>query len=84
MYKDVKEYWKEHLRKNILKIQAGRQTNRKLRNGAFKHTLELRIVVRTGNLWENARKYIWRNLGQDMWTRKDGSTLTLDRIHVKF
>ena len=72
-----------HLTENILKISAGQQTNRKFRTGLFKHTLELRILVKTGKLWESPRSYIWKNLEQDMRTKRNGTKLKLVKIHVR-
>ena len=74
---------KNHLRENILKLDAGQQSSRKCRSGLFRHTVDLKILVKTENLWENARSYIWRNLGQNEWKKGNGATLTIDRIHVK-
>ena len=73
----------KHLTENISKLEAGQRTCRKMRTGVNRHTLELRIVVKTAKLWENPRSYIWRNLGQDLWTKKNGTELKLTRIHVK-
>ena len=72
-----------HLKENISRIEAGQQTNRQFRNGCYKHTLDLRIFVKTRKLWENARSYIWRNLGQNEWAKRNGESVKLVRIHVK-
>ena len=74
---------KNHLKENILKLEEGQETNRRNKQGLFKHTLELRILVNTEKLWESARTYIWRNLGQNEWRKPNGAKLSLVRIHVK-
>ena len=48
-----------------------------------RHTLKLRILVRTANMWEKLKSYIWRNLGHELWTKKNVTELQLTRIHVK-
>ena len=73
---------KTHLKENILKLKEGQQTNRRIKQGLFKHTLELRILVKTEKLWESARTYIWRNLGQNEWRKPNGAKLSIVRIHV--
>jgi hypothetical protein len=73
----------KHLTENISKLDAGQKTSRKFRTGLNKHTLELKIVVKTEKLWESPRTYIWRNLGQDLWTKRNGTELKLTRIHVE-
>ena len=45
---------KNHLRENILKLDAGQQTSRKCGSGCFRHTVDLKILMKTDNLWENA------------------------------
>ena len=74
----------KHLNENISTIEALQQSNRKLRTGQFKHSLEIKLTVKTARLWENARSYIWRNLGQNIWTKRDGEKLSFAKIHVKY
>ena len=46
----------QHLKENILNVEAINQTNRKCRGGQFKHTLEIKMLVKTGKLWVNPRQ----------------------------
>jgi hypothetical protein len=48
-----------------------------------KGNLELKILVRTEKLWESARTYIWRNLGQNKLRKPNEAKLSIVRIHVK-
>ena len=72
-----------HMKENILKIENQHQTNRKFRGNLFKHTLELKMTVKSAKLWESPKQYIWRNLGQKLWNKSDGTELSLVRIHMK-
>ena len=73
---------KDHLIKNIADAQVTHLSSREFRNQKYKHTVGVRIIVKTGNLWEGARSYIWRHLGGDnAWTRGDGTRITLVKIH---
>ena len=73
---------KDHLIKNIADAQVTHLSSREFRNQKYKHTVGVRIIVQTGNLWEGARSYIWRHLGGDnAWTRGDGTRITLVKIH---
>ena len=75
---------KDHLVKNIADAQAKHLTTREFRQSKFKHTLEVKIIVRTANLWEGARNYIWRHLGSgNSWICGNGSKITLVQIHKK-
>ena len=74
---------KEHLRKNIPNViflnSASSQSSERL----FKHIVKIEIIVNTECLWESPRSYIWRNIGQDTWTRGNGTAINLIRIHQK-
>ena len=74
---------KNHLKENILKLKEGQEKNRRIKQGLFKRTLKLNILVNTETLWEIARTYIWRNLGQNEWRKPNGAKLSIVRIHVK-
>ena len=76
-------FGQNHLKGNISKLEFGQHFSRKFGQTDFKHSIELRIIVRTHNLWENARSYIWKHLGQFEWSTKDGAKVMLNRIHVK-
>ena len=72
----------KHLQQNILRLEFGRQQS-DVRNNRFKHTLELRLFVSTQNLWEGPRSYIWKHMGQNEWSKENGSRVVFNRIHVK-
>ena len=49
----------------------------------FKHIVQFRIYLKTVNLWENARSYLWKHLGRDRWDRSNGTIISVHRIHQK-
>ena len=71
-----------HLKENFAKLEYG-QFYIIAHGNRYKHTLEFKIFVKTRNLWEGSRSYIWKHFGRDEWTRHDGSKVTFNRIHVK-
>ena len=65
----------KHLQNNIAKIDFQVITNT---------LVAVKIHVKTSNLWENARPYIWKHLGgENYWTRGNGTKVQLVKIHVK-
>ena len=75
---------KDHLVKNISAAQACHVSSREFRNSKFKHTLDVKIFVKTANLWEGARNFIWLHLGSgNIWSRGNGLKITLVKIHQK-
>ena len=72
-----------HMKENIRKLEYGKYYSSKSRTQRFKHTLEIKLVFKTKKLWENARSYIWRHFGQQEWESKNGTKLTINRIHMK-
>ena len=54
-----------HLQQNVVKLEFRRQEVRNLRNGKFKHMLELRLFVAPNNLWKGPRSYILKHLGEN-------------------
>ena len=74
---------KEHLHRNIVDVQCCRSSSRELSNQTFKHTVEILIKVKTEGLWESPRSYLWKHLGQEGWTRRNGTSISLTRIHQK-
>ena len=72
-----------HMKENILKLEYGEYFSKKSRNQSFSHTIEIKLLVSTKKLWENARSYIWRHFGQSEWENNDGTKLTVNRIHMK-
>ena len=75
---------KEHLRSNIQNIEYTHVSSREFRNNRFKHIVALKIFVKTPALWETPRSYIWRHIGNDTWTRGNGSSINIVKIHQKF
>ena len=73
---------KEHLASNIVNIEYSYLSTREFRQ-KFKHTVGLAIFVKTRNLWEGARSYIFRHIGRDTWTLRNGSEVNILRIHHK-
>ena len=73
---------KEHLASNIVNIEYSYLSTREFRQ-KFKHTVGLAIFVKTCNLWEGARSYIFRHIGRDIWTLRNGSEVNILRIHQK-
>ena len=74
---------KEHLQRNIERIEYGEISSRETSGGKNKHVVDLRIMVKTANLWESARSYLWKHIGQDAWYRGNGSVINLIKIHQK-
>ena len=73
---------KEHLANNIANIEYASLSSREFRKN-FKHTVGLAISVRSSNLWEGARSYIWKHIGRDTWTLRNGAEVNIVRIHQK-
>ena len=74
---------KEHLQKNVENITFCSTKSSEMCGGVCKHFVNIELAVKTKNLWETPRSYIWRNIGQDSWNRGNGSIITLTRIHQK-
>ena len=74
----------DHMKQNLKSKEFGRYITRRSDDGVnFTHTLDLKLFVATERLWETARSYIWRHMGQYTWTLHDGTQVTMNRIHVK-
>ena len=73
---------KDHLINNIANIEYSHLSTKELR-GKFKHTVGLVIFVKTCNLWEGARNYLWKHIGRDTWTLRNGTEINIVRIHQK-
>ena len=74
----------EHLKLNVKNVDFGDyRTYRSSTNDRYDHSLWVILTVSTIKLWENARSYIWKHLGQNEWKIGDGTQLTMNRIHVK-
>ena len=74
---------KEHLENNIQNIEWKHLSTREFRANRFKHTAEVILHVKTASLWEGARAYINKHLGDETWTRSNGTVISLARIHQK-
>ena len=74
----------DHLKQNIQKIEFGAcRTYVDKEKNAFNHSLAIKLFVDSSQLWQGARSYVWKFLGQDEWKKNDGTVLTVNRIHVK-
>ena len=76
-------YREKHLKENISSVQFEEYISRENRNGRFKHYVEMRLSVRTSNLWDGPRSYVYRHFGQTEWSKGNGVKVTVNRIHVK-
>ena len=74
---------KDHLARNVNDIQYSVLSSREFGDRKFKHTAQVMINMKTADLWEGARGYIWKHLGLDTWTRGNGTRIALVRIHQK-
>ena len=74
---------KEHLNQNIISVDLGSVQSFKENSSKFEHKVQLMVHVKTINLWENSRSYIYHHSGKDIWTLRDGTEVSLRRIHQK-
>ena len=74
---------KEHLKRNICKVETSYISSREFRNIIYTHSMSVRLSGLTGGLWEGTRSYVWRHLGNDVWTRGNNTKIRLVRIQVK-
>ena len=74
---------KAHLRDNIVNIDCGFAKSCASKNSLFIHELPVVLSVKTSRLWQSPRSYIWKHLGNSIWSIQDGVKVTLDRIHQK-
>ena len=74
---------KNHLARNVNDVLYSILPSTEFGNQTFKHTVQVQINVKTANLWEGARGYIWKHLGSDTWTRGNGTRIGLVRILQK-
>ena len=74
---------KEHLENNVENIEWKHLSSREFRDNRFKHTFEIVIHVKTANLWEGARAYLWKHIGGETWTRGNGTVISLAKMHQK-
>ena len=74
---------KDHLCRNISYLNYGNLRAFRLDNGNYEHSVQIEIDVKTSNLWESARSYIFHHLGRDVWTLNDDARISMIRIHQK-
>ena len=72
----------QHLKENIRELEYGQHFSQEFGRNDFKHTIELRIVIKTEKLWESPRSYLWKFLGQYEWTKGDGTKVLMNKIDV--
>ena len=75
---------KEQAKENINKISVGNIFNQQSRNFKFNHRVWIMLHVKTSNLQEMAKRYIWRNFGTSKWYLQDGTRLSFTKIHQKW
>ena len=61
---------KEHMKKNIENIEYSLLSSRNSEGDLFRHTVSLKVFVKTVNLWETPRSYIFRHVGQDAFSEE--------------
>ena len=69
-------YREKHLKENISLVQFEEYISREKGNGRFKHSIEMRLIVRTSKLWEGPRSYVYRHVGQTDWSTGNGVKVT--------
>ena len=74
---------KDHLSHNIISVDRGSIQSYNEMGDKFEHKVQIMIHVKTANLWESSRSYIYHHLGKDMWNLQDGTEFSLRRIHQK-
>ena len=74
---------KEHLNRNIVSLNLGQVQSYRQQDGTYEHLLQIMIHVNTASLWESSRSYIFHHLGRDIWNLRDGTEISLKRIHQK-
>ena len=74
---------KEQAKENINKISVGNIFNQQSRNFKFNHRVEIILHVKTSNLREMAKRYIWRHIGTSRWNLNDGTRVSFTKIHQK-
>ena len=74
---------KEHLNRNIISVNVGSIQSYGVHGGKFEHSIQIMINVSTGTLWEGSRSYLYHHLGRDVWNLRDGTQISLKRIHQK-
>ena len=58
---------KDHLQRNNEIFKFGNISNWEFGNGRYKHKIQVIIQVKTAQLWESARSYLWKHLGTSTW-----------------
>ena len=76
----------DHLKRNLRNVEFGKCNTYRSNCGngqLFDHIVDVKFEVDPSRLWENARSYTWKHLGQYEWKLADGTLVTFNRIHVK-
>ena len=72
-----------HMRSNLSAVNIIHVSSRVFRSNLFTHTVNVVMSVKTSALWDSPRQYIWKYLGQDESTWKNGTRIKFSRINVK-
>ena len=75
---------KEQVKQNTISTtDVGNIFNQQSRNLKFNHRVEIILHVKTSNLREMAKRYIWRHIGTSRWNLNDGTRVSFTKIHQK-
>ena len=74
---------KDHLQRNIEDFKFGNISTWEYGVNKFKHQIGVILDVKTAQLWESARGYLFEHLGTSTWTLNDGTEVNLIRIHQR-
>ena len=71
------------MRRNMIQVQFGKMQNTEDQNNLYRHEIQTIFKVKTSQLWENARTYLWKHLGTSSWSIGSGTKVSFTRIHIK-
>ena len=74
---------KDQLQSTIEDFKFGNITTWEYGINKFKHQIGVILDVKTAQLWESARGYLFKHLGTSTWTLNDGTEVNLIRIHQR-
>ena len=69
-----------HLQNNISDVKMFPVSSRQTSPMMYKHTVSVEIKVKTENLWEPPRAYIYKHLGKSEWLRGNKTKISLVKI----
>ena len=72
-----------HLQSNIADVKFQPGSSRQSSDRQYIHTVAVEIIVKTANLNEPPRAYIFKHLGKSDWLRGNKTRITLEQIHLK-